>query len=374
MAAMVPPIVVPPVGAPAVAVTPQLPHGADPGTITEWILQATSTETSDSISRGLELGFNRLVNDIPATDAVDYEDVMREMTDEIIHSDTLVTYLVATNIGNNVVRVTVAHSIARYSAGFGGSNALHGGTLALLGEMVGDQLPMLVKFLDDPAEDLVHALAMEEVIVPTDAQVDAYFLTPTAENLLPPMTVAQGGVAMNLSNMCPIPLAWAPYFMDFKTPQEALRMGQALIATLGDVTHRTRAAPLLDWLRATCVRLGPNAVDRKRSLLDQGFEPTAPDARVIKWMQKKVAPYRVLIAPGPSPAPSAVNAGVPVLSGGLPVPAGEKEYSLLETSRIQAACGLTDAQWLTDLPELYTRMLEEGRTTVRVKALLEDTF
>jgi hypothetical protein len=80
----------------------------------------------------LELGFNRLVDDIPATNAVDYEDIMREMTDEIIHSDTLVTYLVATNICNNVVQVTMAHSIARYSAGFGGSNALHGGTLALL--------------------------------------------------------------------------------------------------------------------------------------------------------------------------------------------------------------------------------------------------
>jgi hypothetical protein len=53
---------------------------------------------------------------------------------------------------------------------------------------------------------------------------------------------------------------------------------------------------------------------------------------------------------------------------------GEKEYSILETSKIQAACGLTDLQWDTDLPELYTRMLEEGRMTVRIKALLEDTF
>jgi hypothetical protein len=47
---------------------------------------------------------------------------------------------------------------------------------------------------------------------------------------------------------------------------------------------------------------------------------------------------------------------------------------LLETSKIQAACGLTDAQWETDLLELYTRMLEEGRTTAKVKALLEDIF
>jgi hypothetical protein len=86
---------------------------------------------------------------------------------------------------------------------------------------------------------------------------------------------------MNLSNMRPIPLAWAPYFLDFKDPHAALQMGHTLIATLGTVEHRTRAGPILDWLRATCTRLGANAADQRRSLLDQGFEATAPDARVI---------------------------------------------------------------------------------------------
>jgi hypothetical protein len=47
---------------------------------------------------------------------------------------------------------------------------------------------------------------------------------------------------------------------------------------------------------------------------------------------------------------------------------------LLETSKIQAACSLTDAQWETDLPELYTRMLEEGRTLSWIKVLLKDIF
>jgi hypothetical protein len=27
---------------------------------------------------------------------------------------------------------------------------------------------------------------------------------------------------MNLPNFCAIPLAWAPYFLDFKTPNDAL--------------------------------------------------------------------------------------------------------------------------------------------------------
>jgi hypothetical protein len=376
MATVAPPVVGQPGGAHAPVVAPQLPFGADPGTVTGWLLESTATETSESISRGLELGFNRLVDNVPGIHDVGYSDVMRDMIAEIINSDTLTPYLVATNIGNNVVRVTVIHSIARYSAGFGGSNALHGHTLALLGEKVGTQLPMLVRFLTDPTEDFMHALAMEEVIVPSDAQVTAYFTNPTALEVMPSATVAQGGVSMNLSNLCPIPLAWAPYFLDFKAPYEALTMGKRLMATLDDVAHRTRAAPLLDWLRATCLRLGPNADDRNRSVLDQGFEPTAPDARVVMWMQNKLLPYCKAALPTTTtlPAPGGTM-GAPILpSGALTSSTGEREYSQLETSLIQAACGLTDAQWDTDLPEIYTRMLDEGRTTARVRALLEDTF
>jgi hypothetical protein len=140
------------------------------------------------------------------------------MTEEVTHSDTLmITHLTATNICNNVIRVTTVHSIAQYSAGFGGSNALHGKTIALLGEMVG-KLPMLVQFETDPTESLAHALAMESVTVSSDALVDTYFANPRAKNLMPGATVAQGGVEMNLANVCPVPPAWPPYFMDFKTP------------------------------------------------------------------------------------------------------------------------------------------------------------
>jgi hypothetical protein len=80
--------------------------------------------------------------------------------------------------------------------------------------MVGTQLPTLVRFNLDPNEGLAHGLAMEEVRVPPDALVDPYFLSQIAENLMPQPTAAQGAVAMNLSNLCPIAPAWAPYFMD----------------------------------------------------------------------------------------------------------------------------------------------------------------
>jgi hypothetical protein len=44
-------------------------------------------------------------------------------------------------------------------------------------------------------------------------------------------------VNMNLSNLCPIPMAWAPYCMDFKTPHEALQMGSILLGTLTTVAN-----------------------------------------------------------------------------------------------------------------------------------------
>jgi hypothetical protein len=173
---------------------------------------------------------------------------MRNMIVEVIGSDTMVTYLTATNIGSHAVRITAVHSIHKYSAGFGGSNALHGKTLALLGETVGSQLPMLVQFDPDPAEDFAYALGMEEVTVPSEAMVDTYFALPMAETLLPQPTVAQGAVEMNLANFCPIPLAWAAYFLNFKPPYEALQMGRELVVTMTNVGDRTQAGPLLDWL------------------------------------------------------------------------------------------------------------------------------
>jgi hypothetical protein len=56
-----------------------------------------------------------------------------------------------------------------------------------------------MKFNRDPAENLAHALAMEDdVTVPTDALVDNNFATDTATHLLPQITTAQGGV-----DLCP---------------------------------------------------------------------------------------------------------------------------------------------------------------------------
>ena len=92
-------------------------------------------------------------------------------------------------------------------------------------------------------------------------------------------------------------------------------------------------------------------------------------------MKAKLAPYQQAGLVLPAPIPTGGSTVGQVLPGGVAAAVSkEKEYTALETSKIQAACRLTDAQWLAELPDVYPRMLEEGRTTARVKALLESTF
>jgi hypothetical protein len=82
MAATVPniPVFVPPGGAPAVVTAPHLPFGCDPGTITGWLLDATATETSGDISRGLErCSCNRLTHNIPDFNDNEFDEAIRDI-------------------------------------------------------------------------------------------------------------------------------------------------------------------------------------------------------------------------------------------------------------------------------------------------------
>jgi hypothetical protein len=169
--------------------------------------------------------------------------------------------------------------------------------LALLGETVGTQLPMLVKLVDDPLEDLPHALTLEELIVPSDATVDAYFAGAAALDLMPTPILGNGGVNMNLSNFCPMPLAWVPYFLDFKTPYAALTMGRLLVSTLATVAERNRVSPFLDWLRAACVHLSANIdpsqskrrlVGRLNADTDNAIVATAVNAYLLEIAKMQI--------------------------------------------------------------------------------------
>jgi hypothetical protein len=347
---------------------PQLPCGADPGSITGWMLQESASHSANEIAIQLEKGFARLAA-LPDPADAGYQTELQALRDEMINGDVLGTYLVVSNTPHAAPKVTVLHSIARYSAGFGGANALHGKILGLLGETVGDQLPPVVRFIDDDQNvDFLAAITLDAIHVPPGASVKAYFNGPAALDLMPELAVVAGAVEMQLSCICPVPLAWAVYFLDFKTPIAAYQMGEALVATLPTAEQRLQADPLLDWLRASTRRLGAPVGEREISALHLDLLETTPDPRVIQWLSRKLSRFKLPLLPGPTPvgAMAPVQAAAPARTGAT------NEYSSLEADTVMAACGLTEAQWNTDLPSLYELMLEEGRTTVKVGSILRD--
>jgi hypothetical protein len=349
------------------------------------MLATTAEDSTLDIANQMGRSFARLAN-VPAVADAGYAIARQQLLDEVLNSDTLNTYLVVSNTPHDVPRVTVLHSVARYYAGFGGVSAFQGRILGLLGEMVGDQLPPLIQFPVDATADLLHGFLLENVTVQPQAAVDAFFAAPGALELMPKVTVANGGVNTELCCLCPIPIAWAPYFMDSKTPIEALRMGHTLVATMANAAERVQAEPLLDWLRVTSQRMGVAAHHRTHSIMDQDLEATAPSRQITEWMSTKVRQFRQpqnLVIPQGVPGGMGGGAGDPGRVAGFGAAAigatgfggaGTTEFSDLDQETLQAACGLTDDQYDTDLPPLYPRMLREGKKTAKVRALLIDVL
>jgi hypothetical protein len=152
--------------------------------------------------------------------------------------------------------------------------------MGLLGETVGDQLPVFVQApMAVDERDLRASFTIREVAVPTTAELVAYYSTPGAGHLLNPTPLTQAN-GTQLSHLCPIPLAWAPYFMDLKSPYEAFCTGLQLIATLDTADERDTVLPMASWLQTACMKRGLEAGDRQFSCLNTDWAAMAPDVRV----------------------------------------------------------------------------------------------
>jgi hypothetical protein len=57
---------------------------------------------------------------------------------------------------------------------------------------------------------------MEDVLVPSNDMVEAYFTLPTAETLMPPASLIQGAAQMNLTSFLPHPTRLGPIFLGFQ--------------------------------------------------------------------------------------------------------------------------------------------------------------
>jgi hypothetical protein len=368
MAAAVPPgaaggpaPVVPPVPR---AMAPPLPFLADEGTVTRWLLDQSVSVTSDSLVQDIESGFARLSRNIPA-DVLDpdYLGTMRDLVDEVVNSSDLCCYLTVSETGSTATRVTVAYSIGKYSAGFGALSAFQGTLMAFLGEVIGENLPTFVQAPTTAGDQgLVSAFALREIAVPTELELQNYFTSAAAGNLMNPIAATAANTT-RLSRLCPIPHAWATYFLDSKSPFEAWSTGTSLVATLGTADQRDRALPLLNWLRATCVKQGLAAGDRRFSCMDVSWAALAPDARVVRWAAGRLTPYKkAVVVPVGLPGTGLGMTPVAMAASTAVAASAVKEYTPLEVQIIQAACTLPSDIYEAELPEVFTRVLEEGRT------------
>jgi hypothetical protein len=298
---------------------------------------------------------------------------MKELVDEVVNSADLCCYLTISETGGAASRVTIAHSIGKYSAGFGALSAFQGTIMGFLGETIGDNLPLFVQAPTGAGnQNLTSSFALNAVAVPTEAEILTYFTSVGSGTLMNPIALTVPNT-VQLARLCPIPHAWAAYFLDSKSPFDAWRMGCRLIATLDTADERDRVLPFANWLQAACVKRGLGAADRRFSSLDVQWAALAPDARVVRWASSRLAPYKK-----PSAALPTVPPGVPMLSpiamaaGATVAAMAAKEYSPLEVQRIQAACSLAPAIYEAELPEVFTRMLEEGRTKIRTQAVMRE--
>jgi hypothetical protein len=79
----------------------------------------------------------------------------------------------------------------------------------------------------------------------------------------------------------------------------------------------------------------------------------------------------VLVQGGATGIPAAL-ASVAVAAGTTAVSAAAREYTPFEVQRIQAACTLTPDIYATEIPEVFVRMLEEGRSKIRTQGVMQE--
>eukprot|EP00978_Attheya_sp_CCMP212_P042714 scaffold265129_cov52-Attheya_sp.AAC.2 len=263
--------------------------------------------------------------------------------------------------------VSAVLGLARYSAGMGGMAAYQGKVMGFLGEVIGGPLMMVPDAL---GERLVDLLELEARRVPTAAQLEAAaFAGNTPPSVMP---VPNGAAELVLAQLMFVPKAWAVYFMDRKTPFQAFKMMEQLMATLPEQQQRDKALPLLEWCKAACIRAGAGVASRKNSQLYVPWEtPDLAERRLVIWAKKQLAPYR-------SEIPSAVApvAGLPIIAPQMFAARGMlqnavKNYTTMEHDKIRGACTLKVAEYDVYVPAIFAEFLSEGRTTERVKAVLQ---
>jgi hypothetical protein len=231
----------------------------------------------------------------------------------------------------------------------GGMAAYQGKVMGFLGEMIGDQLPTLVVVPGTVDEKLEDLLELADRQVPTSAQLDAAFGGNSPHVVMP----APAGAAESvLARIMFLPKAWAGCFLDRKTPYQAFKLMELLLATLPEQQQRDKALPLLEWCKAACVRAGAGAGPRKQSQLQVPWDtPDLAERRLVIWATKQLAPFRLEVPNTMAQGAELPQLVPPMMAAGGVLPNASKKYTPMEHDKIRAACTLKIAEYDVYVPK-----------------------
>ena len=96
------------------------------------------------------------------------------------------------------------------------------------------------------------------------------------------------------------------------------------------------------------------------------------EARFLRWAKGRMGRFSLPEPPAPVPVPPIPSAGAPAATDS----AETQNYSEMEHTQIRSACSLTCAQYdqVGLVPNVYVKILTEGRTTSKVAKVLQDAL
>ena len=373
----------------------QRPYAADPGTLTEWLVTNTTNLGRDEVLAVLAAMNAKYANVTdPALPQERADALLRELAEDVLASEGLESFLTVTTPEGGTPTIITVSRLSRFRSGMGQTSPYDGEVYGFLGEVEEGQMPPMMKLPD--ALSMRQALAVREVVAASEEEVDVWY----GEGPDNPRVPIQGdelvsefadpgaaGANVKVPLLQYVPMAWAPYFMAAQSPEAARRTLRRL--TEGNMTdlQRQHTTRLETWMRAACMRSGPIGANRYRSKLHMTWvaHRAVLDRTLGRWATRRLAPF--LTAPVAVPPPAAPIIAPPVFGegaamlphmgggggfGGPPYEGREtKVYSPLEHERIRLACGLDPANYDVGRPPIYAVFLAEGRSMVKVEAVLQ---
>ena len=387
---------------PEASTSPQRPYAADPGTLTEWYTTTTAELDRDGILATLTAMNTKYANISTLGHTVEHvTSLLKELGEDVLASEALASFLtVSTPAETGKAMVIAVSRLSRFRSGIGQTSRFDGNVYGFLGEVEDNQLPTLVKLPDNMS--LRQALAPRELTAPSGEEFLAWYGEGPTNPRVPIqgdglMTEEGGAVGQEERVKVPylqyLPAAWAPYFLAPQSPEQAMRTWSALERTNVTRQHGLATTGVTKWLAAACVRNGSVGANRSRSKLHMAWVPCLGifDRELTRWAVRRLSPFLTVAPPvippmlvgapvhgtgdAGQPAAGVMPYGMPPVVGAatmMPYEAREtKVYSPLEHERIRMACGLDPANYEAGRPPIYAIILAEGRSMVKVEAVLQ---